>query len=251
MRYFEEEEAERLNAEQWQLDLLKLNPSYCSWGPHEDYMWVKGQGWNSPILLDDWESFQDFSLDDLNECANFYFDVDRESKECPTCEGNGYHPDAQKIVRTFYSHSCLPGETPWNDKITDDEAAALVEAGRGKINNLATADEFNEAERKGGLAGHDGINRYILIDQRLKRLGLPRTCPECDGHGHVFIKPKAHVSLVLWWLHPRKGCSRGIEIKNIAQGELPAVYDFLNEAAQRNTDRFARIPQAEQSQGRG
>src|SRR3546814_1210663 len=68
----------------------------------------------------------------MNECANFYFEVSRGSKECPVCTGNGYHPDAQKIVRTFYQHSCEPGEVPWNNAITDDEAEALVAAGRSE-----------------------------------------------------------------------------------------------------------------------
>src|SRR3546814_6315082 len=99
----------------------------------------------------------------MNECANFYFEVSRGSKECPVCTGNGYHPDAQKIVRTFYQHSCEPGEVPWNNAITDDEAEALVAAGRGKIDKLVTANDFNGAQNKRGLFGHEAINRYIQI----------------------------------------------------------------------------------------
>jgi hypothetical protein len=39
MRKYDENTAKKLNAEQWQLDLPKLNPDYVHWGPHEDYMW--------------------------------------------------------------------------------------------------------------------------------------------------------------------------------------------------------------------
>jgi len=105
-----------------------------------------------------------------------------------------------------------------------------------------TADDFNRAELSGsGLFGHDAINRFILIDARLNRLGLPKTCPTCSGDGYVYTAPNAHVSLILWWLHPRKGCSRGIEVATIARDELPAVGAFLAEAAARNAQRFAGV----------
>ncbi len=106
MRHYDENDAKELNAQPWQLDLLKLNPAYCHWGPHEDYMWK-------------------------------------------------------------------------------------------------------------------------------------------EGSGYVHTAPAAHVSLTLWWLHPRKGCSRGIEITNIEQGDLPAVFAFLRQAAERNAERFSKIPPAE------
>ena len=240
MRYFDQDDAARLNAEPWQLALLSANPSYCSWGPHEDYMWHEGEGWNSRVIIPTWSEFG-WQLDDMNECVNFYFEVTRESEECPSCSGNGYHPEAQKIVRTFYRHSCEPGETPWSDAITDDEAAALVAEGRGRLDKLTTAEDFNAAQRAGGLGGHDAINRHILIPARCARLDIPTTCPACDGHGYVFIAPAARVALVLWWLHPRKGCSRGIEITTIEQSEIAAVAEFLAEAARRNAERFAGI----------
>jgi len=71
MRYEDNEEAKRLNAEPWQLALLKANPSYCGWGPHEDYMGGKGEGWNSRIIVPTWAEFGPWNLDELNECANF------------------------------------------------------------------------------------------------------------------------------------------------------------------------------------
>lgn len=42
MRTYDKDDAQELNAEQWQLDLLQLNPDYVSWGLHDDYMWKEG-----------------------------------------------------------------------------------------------------------------------------------------------------------------------------------------------------------------
>lgn len=139
----------------------------------------------------------------------------------------------------------------WHDDITEDEATELVKAGRGKLDKLLTAEDFNDAERdrhrRRGFCGHDAINRWILIEQRCKRLGVPHSCPQCEGHGHTFTTPNAHVNLILWVLHPRKGCSRGVEVR-ITRANLPEVFAYLNEAAQRNAQRFSKIPVMEAPQ---
>ena len=54
-------------------------------------------------------------------------------------------------------------------------------------------------------------------------------------------EPAARLQLILWWIHPRKGCSRGIEIDCIQQEDLPAIKKFLTEARDRNTQRFAGV----------
>ena len=244
MRHQEDDEAKQLNAEQWQLDLLKANPPYCGWGPHEDYMCGAGEGWNSRIIVPTWTEFGPWDLDDLNECVNFYFEVNRASEECKTCGGNGYHHAAQDVVETFYPHMCearnLSRSMAWNDKITQDECDALIEYGRAPIGS--TAEQINARNRPGARnMGHDAISRMYLIDARLKRLGLPKTCQACDGHGYTFTEPAAHVSLILWWLHPRKGCSRGIEVTRIERHDLPTVQAFLKAAAQRNAERFGGV----------
>lgn len=263
MRCYDESDAKELNAEPWQLDLLKLNPAYPHWGPHEDYMTKEGSGWDSRQLFENWAEFGPWGLDELNECVNFYFSVRRESVECSECGGNGYHPDAQRVVNTFYPHQChsigVPASEAWNDKVTQDEVQALVDANRlhdlthhwtpgegWKRNdpaNVPTAEEVN-AWQRGRSLGHDCINRMILIEARLARLGLPKNCPTCGGNGYVHTAPAAHVSLTLWWLHPRKGCSRGLEVNNIERADLPAVFAFLRSAADRNAERFAKIPAA-------
>lgn len=321
-------DAASLNAEPWMLALLEVNPSYCHWGPYEDYMMAPGRdegpetnpykkdsGWASRVLKGTWKEFRPsdgsgWTLDELNECVHFYFKVNRASKRCETCGGDGYHPDAHWISESFYEHSSpfcnetqqqreintlmrsfgnegptteplRRGQSPsqeliarygqafrafcermqtkghWNDDITQDEAQALVDAGRlidftktfqpgvgwqeKTPPYIPTADEVNAAQSGGGLSGHDCINRCILIEQRLKRFGMPKTCLDCGGDGHVFTEPEAHVGIVIWWLHPRKGCSRGIEIERIERDDLPAVFGLLDEARMRNAERFSRI----------
>lgn len=244
MRNYDEEEVGILNAEPWQTDLLKLNPSYVHWGPHEDYMWKEKDGWDSRIISESWAKFGPWTLDEYNECVNFYFSVDRASKECPCCGGNGYHPKAQNVVNTFYSHMNPQGEH-WNDKITEDEVKALLDAGRlhdfARDGKLPIAAQVNASQGR-GFMGHDAINRYILIEARLDRLGLPKTCEDCDGRGYVFTAPSAHVSLTLWMLHPRKGCSRGVEVSRVEKDDLPAIFEWLHEAAKRNAERFSLLP---------
>lgn len=306
----DQEDARRLNAQPWQLELLALNPEYVFWGPHEDYMWKEGDGWDSRQSFASWAAFGPWELNELNECVNFYFSVERERKDCETCGGNGTHPDAQWISESWYSHSSPfkpqsfgamqaealmsrfggkahhlhgfgnypsaetlakygPAFTEfcehmlvrghWSDDLTQDEVQALVDAGRlmdfthtftagqgWKKNDPATvptADAVNAWARGRGL-GHDSINQWVAVKRRCERLGVPHQCPTCEGHGYVFTAPDAHVSLTLWWLHPRKGCSRGIEIKNIGRDELPAVMAFLQEARKRNDQRFAKLPPA-------
>lgn len=301
MRHFpveesDREELERLAPEPWMVEQLKLNPSYVSWGPHEDYMWKKGEDWDTPVIAKSWSEFGPWSLDDLNEVAHFYFSVERPSRDCETCGGNGMHPDAQWISESFYEHSSpfrseeadtqyqqtkrfmeqsfgcrfnreiirrrslppvellnkygqafaeccvriMENNGHWSNDITEDEASALVGEGRGRLDQLLTAADFNRAENRRGLCGHDAINRWILIKQRLKRLGLPQSCNTCQGHGDLFTGP-ARLDLTLWVLHPRKGCSRGVEVQAIQKTELPEVYAFLAEAARRNAVRFNSI----------
>lgn len=240
MRHFYADEVEQLKAEPWQIALLAANPAYCSWGPHEDYMTKDSGQWDTRIIVPTWAEFGPWELNDLNECVNFYFEVNRAAEDCKTCSTNGYHPDAQGVVNTFYAHMNPAGEH-WHDKITQDEADALVAEGRG--DGMTTAEEFNaqNGSNRRGFFGHDAINRHILIRARLKRLGLPHHCPTCDGNGYVYTAPDAHVSLVLWWLHPRKGCSRGIEVTRIEQSDLPAIKQYLEHAAQRNAERFSGL----------
>lgn len=253
---YDQEELTRLKAEQWMLDLLELNPSYLSWGPHEDYMITKGEGWNSTQILEGWTAFKPWELDDLNECVNFYFQVDRESAPCEHCDQTGHNPETKQIAEDWYDFEHTGRR--WCDKITQHEVDALIAAnrltditstfvrGEGWVKKdpmpEVTAEMVNAMQEGAGLNSHDAINRMICVQARAEREGVYGHCVHCDGQGYIYTKPAAQVNLVLWWLHPRKGCSRGIEVQNIQQSELPEVFAFLCKAAERNAERFSKIP---------
>jgi hypothetical protein len=106
---------------------------------------------------------------------------------------------------------------------------------------MPTAEQVNKLQDHSFENSHDAINRGILIRTRCKRFGIPVYCPDCDGNFYVYTAPKAHMNLVLWLIHPRKGASRGVEVKHVEQEDLPAVFKFLKEAACRNAKRFAKV----------
>lgn len=164
-----DDDVKALNAEPWMMALLHLNPSYLHWGPHEDYMCKKGDGWDCPRILPTWADFS-WELNELNECVHFYFSVERASQQCAACDGQGVNPETKAISDGFYGQ-----------------------------------------------------------------------CSDCGGQGYIYTEPSAHVSLTLWILHPRKGCSRGVEITRISQADLPAIVTWLTTAAERNAERFARV----------
>ncbi len=273
---WDRQEAVHLEAQPWQLAALRYNPSYCGWGPHEDYMIQRDgedRGWASNQVIASWPEFK-WTPDELNLFANFYFEINRENKPCDVCNGIAVHPDGQWISESFYHHSspftepttgerqgravmerwcefCDPvvsgrpdAETiarygkpfadfvertishggAWNDDITEDEAEALVES-RGRY----TAAQWNAAQKQRGITdpmSHDAINRGILIAQRCKRLGVPHYCTKCDGHGYLFTAP-ARLDLILWVLHPRKGCGRAVSVQNIQPNEVKLAVAFL------------------------
>lgn len=277
----EDEEAElaALNPAPWMRRFLDLNPSYTGWGPHEDYMAKKGEGWDSRIESS-WAGFlgTEKRLDNWNEIVHFYFQIGRDSERCDPCGGCGLNPASREISETFYDHGDLAidftamimtggidafvkaqrpeGATGrlWCDKITQDEVDALLAANRlrywggreaGWISGPLTADEVNAANLggAGGVDGlrHDGINRMILVETRCKRLGVWGNCEKCDGHGYVFTSEDGYLDLVLWMLHPRKGASRGVRIMKLSEAEAKETLGFLRRAAERNAERFAKV----------
>ncbi len=265
---YERANLDRLQPLPWQLPLLGLNPDYTCWGPYEDYMAGSAGRWNQPQILDTWEEFNAAwgGLDEYNEIVNFYFSLERDSRKCDRCE-DGYHPDARWIVDSFYNHSSpfAAGQQPtnevlarygqaftqfcqeikllarqeWHLDITEDEVQALIAENRVPADS--TAAQINQNYRTG--LGHDGINRSILIRRRCERLGVPLTCRVCGGQGYQYTSPNAHVELTLWFIHPRKGCSRGVQVKLIEEKDLEAVVSLLREAADRNAQRFQKVVQ--------
>jgi hypothetical protein len=246
MRIFPENEDDKkdideLNAEQWMIEALKMNNCYCYWGNFEDYMSKKGDGWDSRIEHESWKSFGPWTLDEYNEVVNFYFEVNRNTKDCETCDHTGYNPETKKISDEFYSHTNNNG-VHWDDKITQDEFEALKEYGRCRdFNTVYEVNKANSRESRKFLGSHDAINRWILIETRDKRFGVWGKCPDCKGNGYLFTEEKGHLDLQIWVLHPRKGCSRGVYIKNIQKEELSEVVEFLKSAAKRNAERFSLL----------
>jgi hypothetical protein len=249
---YDRKELERLNAEPWMLEALALNPSYVYWGPHEDYMMAgEDSGWRAPMFMSSWSEVM--TLDVLNECVNFYFQIVRDSDKCESCDQSGYNPATKRIADDFYDFA----ETGrrWRDAITQDEVNALQECGRLTTWNAEagawerkplTAEQVNAGNRRGAggpfaVHNHDAINRSILIETRATRLGVYGHCPKCDGHGYVYTSPAAHLSLVLWIIHPRKGASRGVEIKNLSRDDFKSAVEWLAGAARRNADRFSKV----------
>ena len=235
------QDLDRIKAEPWMVDCLALNPDYVFWGPHEDYMMGKRGGWSDPIFEDSWSVFS-LGLDDLNEVVNFYFEVDRDSEQCASCGGSGLNRETKKISDDWYDFDGTGRR--WCDKITQDEVQALLDNHRlwdfkGKT---PTADEVNAWSRRPRSLGHDGINQWICVKTRANRLGVYGKCPECGGHGSIFTAPAATLRLVLWLIHPRKGAGRGVEVKRVERDDLPAVFRFLRKAAERNAQRFSKIP---------
>jgi hypothetical protein len=265
-----------LNAKPWQVALLEKNPEYPFWGNGEDYMWKKeGEGWDSPMKL---KTFAEhFTLDSYNELVNFYFQVYRENHECPHCKGNNLNPATLKISNDWYAFSdeANPSDK-WCDKITQDEVEELVKGGRlsdfmpdrnwYRFDNernqwivmenngewkdrkwvdcekpqMPTAEIINQAQRGRGKHHHDAINRWICVETRAKRLGVYGHCEHCV-EGYIYDEPEARLGLQLWILHPRKGASRGVYIENIEEHEVPAVIQYLKEAAERNANRFSKL----------
>ncbi len=264
-------EKDEVRAEPWMLALLDLNPEYTWWGPHGDYMKKSGDGWEAPIMVDDWAAL-DLKLDDLNEVVNFYFEVSRASKTCKACDRTGYAPLAKRVADDYYASPSDSYEYQdvlkarrWCDAITLDEAQALVDGGRltswdeatrtwkkAECVDEAFVERVNAANRRDHKASdndldnlqHDAINRHILIRARCKRLGITINCPECGGTGAVYVAEQAHVTLVLWLIHPRKGASRGVEIERVSREDAPQALAFLSKAADRNASRFAKVVRA-------
>jgi hypothetical protein len=210
---YEPEEIERYKPEPWQLEALKMNPSYTGWGPGCDYMWIEGSSWNSEQEFATWSDFGPWSLDDLNECVSFYFAIDRDSKDCDACE-HGYTPEAKRL------------EPRQPEDLTDADFMVLRARGRVQLKPLF---------------GLDAIDRGIVTKARCERAGVAVECPTCDGHGEVWSSDCCRLTLTLWWLHPRKGASRGLRVLDVRRDELPEVKAFLVKAAKRNAERFAKV----------
>lgn len=149
------------------------------------------------------------------------------------------NPETRKIDDDWYDFG--RNGTRWCDKITQDEVDALWKEGRLKpdFKEKPTAKQVNEWEKK--TCGHDAINRCICIEQRAKRLGVFGYCSICEGKGYNYTEDKVRLGLQMWFIHPRKGASRGVFLKNIEKEEKDIVINYLKEAQKRNNERFSKL----------
>lgn len=248
MRYYPEDDYDwkevetlGLSKNDWRINALKMNPSYCNWGNSEAYMCSSNSTWNSPVELNSAEQL--WKLDDLNELINFYFVVYRKKEECNECEGTGYNKETLQISKDWYDFDNKG--TRWCDNITQDEVEALWNERRlSGFKQIPTAEEVNQKEKNGFI--HDEINRLICVEQRAKRLNVYGLCSKCQGKGYNFIEDKVHLALQMWFIHPRRGASRGVYLKNIEKNELPKVIKYLQEANKRNNERFSKLKNKEE-----
>lgn len=263
MRTYPDTDYSQLNTQTWQLEVLKLNPDYTSWGVYEDYMSKTGSGWDGAQIFEKWSDFGPWTLDCYNEVVNFYFETKQPSHECQTCGGTGMNPATKQLSEDWYNRGAT-GQG-WKNNIGDVEILALAQANRLDLlrptyrydsNTLTwyraidgemvivdapempTASEVNRSMKTG--IGHDAISRYICVMARAKHLGVYGDCPECED-GIVYESIPATTSLQLWFLHPRKGCSRGVLVESIQESELETILAYLTQAATRNADRFSKL----------
>lgn len=124
----------------------------------------------------------------------------------PHRRGSGLTPEAFAVDQTFYAHQVeaavgTPAQAgvsrgarliAWGDKLGQAEVDNLVAEGRlreyidGKWESVPrTAAEVNAQQHGGGLMGHDGINRWILVKFRCKVLGIEMNCSTCKGEGDI------------------------------------------------------------------
>ena len=253
--------------EQWMLDLLKLNHTYLGWGNGEDYMTTSGEGWSSSKTVGTVAEL--WTQDDLNEVVHGYYFTHRDSVNCTDCEGSGYNPETRKIADDWYGNR-NPRDR-WDTKLTEDEVYALVCDGRlssfthfnGHFNREKGVWEMYNRElqapitcpapvfdlaamtakvnsTKGGMV-HDAINRMICVRVRATRLGVYGHCPNCNGKGSVFTEPTTRMGLQLWFILPRKGCSRGLVVENVTQADIPAIQEFFRLAVERTLLRMGKL----------
>jgi len=182
---------------------LRPGPNDChvcdGGGYHPDAIWVSGSFYrhSSPFVFDPRNDeikaaftgiFGGRSVGEVHACCSF---------------------PSEKTLRKYgpafreFCVSMLDCDGSWNDKITQDEVQALVdqdrlmdfthtcEHGEGwkrrEDGYIPTAEEVNANQHPVGLGGHDAINRLILIESRLRRLGLPIYCPKCKGKGYIWV----------------------------------------------------------------
>lgn len=133
------------------------------------------------------------------------------SRDCKPCDSSGLNPETKKISDDWYDFS--NSGRRWCNNITQDEVEALVEnnrlwdftrdwiPGKGWIEKepsyIPTADEVNRWSR-GGL-GHDGLNQWICVEARARRMGVWGHCLVCNGEGVIWFNDQIRELYESWY----------------------------------------------------
>lgn len=223
----------------------KVKRGYVGWGPYEDYLCHEDGGWSSRRVVLSWKEYTKDEDIDLNLIADYYFGVDCDNRPCEVCGQTGYNPETEKLHSSFYRG--------WRFELTQDEVDALVKEGRLReltkefVDGKGWVDknplqkitpEMVHAWDRSTPLGHDSINHYILTQARATRLGVYGLCPTCEGKGWERLSDD-FLSLNIWMLHPRKGASRAIHIKNVQESDLPSIKKYLAKSFEAHKRHFA------------
>lgn len=247
------------NAKDWQLKALHYNPNYVYWGNNEDYM-SSGSGWSEPLNISSYSDFS-FELDELNELVNFYFFIYKDTKQCPDCE-LGYSKEYEE-ERSIYYNRPFYELCPKQKRILVENGRVFVEKQKFyKKNNkwFLNSVEIKEPSylwndswafypeykniksskaKKIATFFGDAIDSHLIIKAALAD-GVDHVCNTCNGKSKLAISD-CKLGLQLWFLHPRKGCSRGVKIELILEDDLPKAISFLKKAKERNNERFSKL----------
>jgi hypothetical protein len=189
---------------------------------------------------------------------------------CKACDRTGFNPATRRLEEDFYGR----GQEGWQHSITQDEVAALVTAGR--LHDLActwtprkqnedgtwsggwepkltetgeqympTAEEVNHWSRTEPM-GHDGVNRWILVETRAKRLGIYGKCEYCNGEGELPIPDPKIAKLYEEWEKSNPPSGEGYQLWSTTTEGHPlspvfATLDDLCEWCEPNATTFASM----------
>lgn len=145
---------------------------------------------------------------------------------CPDCRHDGRRSTglsaaAHAIDVAFYATDVsapLREQICWHDKISQAEVNHLLKKGRlqswedgtdgerGRwVVKPITAAEVNARQTDLGLGSHDASNRFILVEYRCKRLGIPVMCATCQGRTRVGTPEQVAANKAWKPTHPPRG----------------------------------------------